>query len=605
MKACPTAEGFGENAVGGRGGKVIFVENLNDSGVGSFREAALYDGPRIIDFSKVSGTIQQKSIIDIRPPFITIAGQTSPGGVQFRGPNNNTPAGISFGSSCHDIIVRHMRIRIGGPCPDDVGEPFLCYGTGGLVYNVFIDHCSIQWGTDAQWMFYGSCDFGTMQYCIVANGANNSTFGDGSGSGKGIHIRAGRWNQHHNLLANNAQRNPLIQSATLFDQRNDLVYNWDNNNCAEYGSLDLNAYAQGNVINNHYIVGPEGGTPIYWINNGATNGKNVLGQSTPGSKLYTRGNWADLRTGPVRPSTPEEDFRQFFTQDYYGINGTLPQCDPAIYRAASEFVCPPVTTDPTSAVKEKVLATAGACMPFRDSVDAAVVQNVISGTGCTSRTRGCIGNGGPWPDLQTGAPVAPVDSNRDGIPDYFALHLGFTPMADMANKVDPANGYTNIENYQNYLAGDFPGLHVPIIDAPDDQPDDQPDEEDPLPTLGLPRPLSNPEYVAFTNAVDIALLNLPPWGGIVKWNNLAVLVYEAPGGLFLTDVTSIMDQIEVAPPWTYHPEVDLPVWHYPAEVAKRIQELIDELLAAAKASPPYIAIAVAAIIGLLVWRELK
>ncbi len=87
VPAFPTAEGFGANAVGGRGGRVIEVTNLNDSGAGSFRACAEATGPRICTF-RVSGTIQLQSDINVRGEamsYLTVAGQTSPGGIQLKG----------------------------------------------------------------------------------------------------------------------------------------------------------------------------------------------------------------------------------------------------------------------------------------------------------------------------------------------------------------------------------------------------------------------------------------------------------------------------------------------------------------------------------------
>ena len=73
VKAFPTAEGFGAHSVGGRGGRVIKVTNLNDDGPGSFRQAVTAAGRRIVVFD-VSGTIQLRSTISITEPYITIAG---------------------------------------------------------------------------------------------------------------------------------------------------------------------------------------------------------------------------------------------------------------------------------------------------------------------------------------------------------------------------------------------------------------------------------------------------------------------------------------------------------------------------------------------------
>src|SRR6266508_1855349 len=90
VKAFPTAEGFGANAVGGRGGRVIEVTNLNDSGTWGLREAVTQTGPRIV-VCRVRETIELQSTIYVTQPYLTIAGQTSPGGIQLRGtPNVST-----------------------------------------------------------------------------------------------------------------------------------------------------------------------------------------------------------------------------------------------------------------------------------------------------------------------------------------------------------------------------------------------------------------------------------------------------------------------------------------------------------------------------------
>ena len=104
LPAFSGAEGAGANTPGGRGGKVLFVTVLADSGPGSFRAACEAEGPRLVLF-RVAGTIALRRPITVRNPFLTIAGQSAPGeGVCLRD--------ASFGIATHDVVVRYLRSRL-------------------------------------------------------------------------------------------------------------------------------------------------------------------------------------------------------------------------------------------------------------------------------------------------------------------------------------------------------------------------------------------------------------------------------------------------------------------------------------------------------------
>ncbi|HUC84033.1 MAG TPA: hypothetical protein VL970_02490, partial [Candidatus Acidoferrales bacterium] len=99
------AEGFGAFTPGGRGGKMIYVENLNDSGPGSLRAAIEAPGARTILFH-VGGVISLKSKLVIAGPCITIDGSQAPGpGILVRN------HGLEVHT--HDVVLRHFRVRIG------------------------------------------------------------------------------------------------------------------------------------------------------------------------------------------------------------------------------------------------------------------------------------------------------------------------------------------------------------------------------------------------------------------------------------------------------------------------------------------------------------
>src|ERR1043166_4381604 len=137
--AFPGAEGYGAYAKGGRGGKVLFVTNLSDSGPGSLREAIETKGPRTVIF-RVGGIIETKGLT-IREPYITIAGQTAPGdGICIKKTDSDGNALDLAGT--HDVIIRFLRIRAGNNTGQFRSESFRASDSD----NFIVDHCSCSWG---------------------------------------------------------------------------------------------------------------------------------------------------------------------------------------------------------------------------------------------------------------------------------------------------------------------------------------------------------------------------------------------------------------------------------------------------------------------------
>jgi hypothetical protein len=418
--AFPGAEGFGKYAVGGRGGRVIAVTNLNDSGPGSFREACTAEGPRIVVF-RVSGTIPLKSKLKIKNPYLTIAGQTAPG-------DGICIANQAVTFDTHDLVVRYMRFRPGdvaGVIHDGFG------GSGGS--NVIIDHCSVSWSIDETLSINKTANL-TVQWCMATESLHNSIHK------KGKHGYGGLWggpggSWHHNILAHHASRNPRAsgnEDSGLLDYRNNVVFNWG------FQSAYGGEMWPRNWINNYYKPGPATEAKVR---------RRIFVQTDARGKMYCDGNYI--------VGYPEISANNWKGGIDFGEDGDATE---ATLRVNEPFLVAPVRTQSAEEAYELTLKNAGASL-VRDPVDLRIIREIRTGTAKYGGSFGGGGKGiidsqkevGGWPELKS--KPAPADTDGDGMPDDWEGSNGLDPKSAADGPIAKgARGYTNVEKYLNSLA---------------------------------------------------------------------------------------------------------------------------------------------------------
>ena len=488
--AFPGAEGHGRYTTGGRGGNVVHVTNLNDSGTGSFR-SAVSSSNRIVVFD-VGGVIELKSDLTIKAN-VTILGQTAPyPGITLRyrtvRPNGN------------NIIMRFIRIRRGEEKDvNDGADATWCRNFTGMI----LDHCSFSWSIDEIASFYDNRNF-TMQWCTIGEALANP------GHTKGEHSYGGIWGGkeasfHHNFLCHMQNRVPRFCGARydwtgydktkygnsiqaeVVDFRNCVMYNWGNGNGCYGGTGGGNI----NIVNNYYKAGPATVNKTRVTQVSVATSSNAKDSPFMGycARYYINGNYVTAAGSKAQ----NYDWQGvIFDSGTSTINGER-YCPDAQHRYGDgvEYVknssgtdcvkikldnpvaTGEVTTHTAQKAYEKVLANVGASL-YRDAVDARYMEEAEKGTTHYKGSATKTGDGktithlpgiidfvkdqGTY-TLESTSREAGFDTDNDGIPDVWEEANGLNPNDASDAKLytidTQKKWYTNIEVYANSLVEDI------------------------------------------------------------------------------------------------------------------------------------------------------
>ena len=488
VPAFPGAEGHGRYVTGGRGGKIVHVTNLNNSGTGSLRAAVSGNDKKIVVFD-VSGIIALSAELIIGDNT-TIAGQTAPTpGITVRyftmRPGNNN-------------IIRFIRFRRGEEKNVNDGADATWQRNKN---NIIFDHCSFSWSIDEIASFYDNRSF-TMQWCTLGEALANP------GHTKGEHSYGGIWGGkgasfHHNFLCHMQNRAPRFCGARyawegydktkyanpiqaeIVDFRNCVMYNWGNGN----GCYGGTGGGQINIVNNYYKAGPGTANKTRVTQVSVANSSNADDSPYMGyaSRYYINGNYVAAAKVPQNYDWQGVIYDSGLTtidgercipddKHLYGDNVTYYKNsagkDFVRVKMDSPVEKGTVTTHSAEAAYEKVLSYCGASL-YRDNVDARYMEEAANGTTTYIGSATKTGDGktvvhragiidyvkdqGEYV-LETGSREASFDSDNDGMADAWETANGLNPNDASDAKtytLDSKGWYTNLEVYCNALVEDI------------------------------------------------------------------------------------------------------------------------------------------------------
>ena len=445
LAAFPGAEGFGAYATGGRGGSVIYVTNLNADGAGSLQWAIDQPGARYILF-KVSGLIDTQ--IHLTNGNVTIAGQTSPGGITIRGlVTDESPyqdqAVQAPADFAENWILQHIRIRPGLTAPGDDGLRLR------YTRNAIVDHVSIGNAIDEAIEISYSHDI-TVQNTIIAETVGSHSFYGGvlmNYSNPAYGFKLDNVSLHHNIFNRIEGRLPEGSRESAAAANSYMNLELSNNLYWDPRFFVALAVDSG--------VASGGSRPIYWKLNAVNNLFHTANSFQYGmfddqilnvalNELFVSGNKMDLY--PSR-----SDYQLFYCCNDYPAETSPGTTSRQAQARTTRHAFPAITYTPTNQLRTYLLNNAGAWP--RDPMDTRlmgfVASNTISGAAPNTNPAG----DGLLPAYVGSPPAAPTDTDSDGMPDTWEVTKGTNPnVANTNAHTLSAVGYTDLEVYLNELS---------------------------------------------------------------------------------------------------------------------------------------------------------
>ncbi len=463
LLAFPGAEGFGAFASGGRGGRILHVITLAAQGPGSLQEALDQTGPRTIVFD-VSGLIEGWPTLESGD--VTIAGQSSPGGVILRGlaiqgdvvcEQDGCPLPARFPQN---FVVRHLRLRPAASLanPTDADDALRLH----RAKNGIIDHVSAENASDEAMQISMSSDI-TIQDSILAE-----TLGD--------HVEFGgmlvaytdptrgfpqtRLSIHHNVWNRIFGRLPEFNwenfpsdagSSMEVELSNNVMWDphrpiWMSTTNAIANPVDGPiVHYRMNAVGNYFAFSPGNNYGMFTFE-----GPNI---SSTQSQLFFSDNRINLFPGV-------QDFQLVYGSNDFDQavkDSSMPftQAQPGLpFVRSSRHPFPAITYQASGeALLNNVVTNAGA-FP-RDPMDRRLM-GFVQRREFDPRPL----NINPETDafkFGLNPPNTPLDTDRDGMPDAWETQHGLNPkLADnngiALGKVLEMDGYTNLEVYLAQLS---------------------------------------------------------------------------------------------------------------------------------------------------------